>query len=70
MTRDTAFLAELITRGFSPQEVSLVFFTLHLSSFTRKQLSCRLQRAYASGSVKLIKRIYALRLIPMSVRDI
>jgi hypothetical protein len=34
--------------------------TLHLSSFTRKQLSCRLQQAYASGSLKLIKRIHAL----------
>jgi transposase len=60
MTRDTAFLAEMITTGFSPQEVSLVSFTLQLSSFTRKQLYRRLQEAYAIGSLKLVKRIHAL----------
>ena len=35
-------------------------FPLHLSAFTRKQLSRRLQQAYASGSLKLVKRIHAL----------
>ena len=35
-------------------------FTLQLSSFTRKQLYRRLQQAYASGSLKLIKRIHVL----------
>jgi transposase len=50
----------MINSRFSPQEVSLVSFTLQLSSFTRKQLSRRLQQAYASGSLKLIKRIHAL----------
>jgi transposase len=60
MTRDTAFLAELITIGFYPQEVPLVSFTLQLSSFTRKQLYRRLQQAYASGSLTLIKRIHVL----------
>ena len=35
-------------------------FTFQLSSFTRKQLSRRLQQAYASGSLKLVKRIHAL----------
>ena len=35
-------------------------FTLHLSAFTRKQLYRRLQQAYASGSLKLVKRIHAL----------
>ena len=35
-------------------------FTLQLSSFTRKQLYRRLQQAYASGSLKLIKRIHTL----------
>src|SRR5215510_1044509 len=44
----------------SPKEVSLVSFTLHLSAFTRKQLYRRLQQAYASGSLKLVKRIHAL----------
>jgi transposase len=60
MTRDTAFLAEILQTRFSPQEVSLVSFTLQLSSFTRKQLYRRLQQAYASGSLKLIKRLHAL----------
>jgi transposase len=60
MTRDTAFLAEIFQTRFSPQEVSLVSFTLQLSSFTRKQLYRRLQQAYASGSLKLIKRLHAL----------
>ena len=60
MTRDTAFLAEILTTRFSPQEVSLVSFTLQLSSFTRKQLYRRLNEAYASGSLKLVKRIHAL----------
>ncbi len=60
MTRDTAFLAELITRGFSPQEVSLVSFPRHLSSCTRKQLYCRLQQAYASGSLPWLQRLHAL----------
>jgi transposase len=44
----------------SPQEVSLVSFSLHLSAFTRKQLYRRLQQAYASGSLKLVKRIHTL----------
>jgi transposase len=60
MTRDTAFLADIIATGFSPQEVSLVSFTLQLSSFTRKQLYRRLQEAYANGSLKLVKRIHTL----------
>src|SRR5918999_4684091 len=60
MMRDTAFLAEMINSRFSPQEVSLMSLTLQLSSFTRKQLYRRLQQAYASGSLKLIKRIHVL----------
>ena len=43
-----------------PQEVSLVSFPLHLSPFTRKQLYRRLQQAYASGALRLVKRIHAL----------
>jgi transposase len=43
-----------------PQEVSLVSFPLHLRPFTRKQLSRRLQQAYASGALRLVKRIHAL----------
>ena len=60
MTRDTAFLAEFLITRFYPQEVSLVSFTLQLSSFTRKQFHRRLKEAYASGSLKLVKRIHAL----------
>jgi transposase len=44
----------------APQEVSLVSFTLHLRAFTRKQLYRRLQQAYASGSLQLVKRLHAL----------
>jgi transposase len=44
----------------SPKEVSLVSFTLHLRAFTRKQLYRRLQQAYVSGSLKLVKRLHAL----------
>jgi transposase len=44
----------------SPKEISLVFFTLHLSSFTRKQLYRRLQQAYANGDLRLVRRIHAL----------
>jgi Winged helix-turn helix len=44
----------------SPKEVSLVSFTLHLRAFTRKQLYRRLQQAYVSGSLQLVKRIHAL----------
>jgi transposase len=60
MTRDTACLWEIVAIGFHPPGGSLMSFTLQLSSFTRKQLYRRLQQAYASGSLKLVKRIHAL----------
>ena len=60
MMSNTALLAETINTCFSPQGVSLMSFTLQLSSFTRKQLYHRLQQAYASGSLKLIKRVHVL----------
>ena len=60
MTRGTAFLAEIHKTHIYPQEVSLVTFTLQLNSFTRKQFQRRLQEAYASGSLKVVKRIHAL----------
>jgi transposase len=55
-----------------PKEVSLVSFPLHLSSFTRKQLSRRLQQAYASGDLRLVKRLHALLALAegMSGRDV
>jgi hypothetical protein len=47
-------------------------FTLHLSSFTRKQLYRRLQQAYASGALRLVKRIHALLALAesMSVQEV
>jgi transposase len=55
-----------------PKEVSLVSFTLHLSPFTRKQLYCRLQQAYASGALRLVRRIHVLLALAedMSVGDV
>lgn len=35
-------------------------FTLHLSSFTRKQLYRRLQQAYGRGALRVVRRIQAL----------
>jgi hypothetical protein len=56
----------------SPKEVSLVSVTLHLSPFTRKQLYRRLQQAYASGALRLVKRIHARLALAegMSVREV
>jgi transposase len=53
-------------------EVSLMFFTLHLGSFTGKQLYRRLQQAYASGALRLVKRIHALLALAedISVHDV
>ena len=42
------------------QEVSLVTFPLRLTPFRRQQLSRRLHQAYASGSLRLVKRLHAL----------
>jgi transposase len=49
-----------------------VFFTLHLSAFTRKQLYRRLQQAYAHGALRLVKRMHALLALAedMSVQDV
>src|SRR3989442_11274060 len=44
----------------SPKEVSPVSFPLHLSSLTRKQLYRRLQQAYGSGDLRVVRRIQAL----------
>lgn len=55
-----------------PKEVSLVSFTLHLSPFTRKQLSRRLQQVYASGALRLVKRLHTLLALAedMSVQEV
>jgi transposase len=55
-----------------PTEVSLVSFTLRLSAFTRKHLYRRLQQAYASGALRLVKRLHARLAFAegRSVRDV
>ena len=47
-------------------------FTLQLSSFTRKQLYRRLKQAYASGALRLVKRIHTLLALAedMSIREV
>jgi transposase len=54
------------------QEVSLVTFTIRLTPFMRQQLYRRLHQAYASGSLRLVKRIHALLAIAegMAVREV
>src|SRR5262245_15819587 len=54
------------------QEVSLVTFTLRLTPLLRQQLYRRLQQAYASGSLRLVKRLHALLAIAedMTVHDV
>jgi DNA-binding NarL/FixJ family response regulator len=42
------------------QEVSLVYMTIRLTPAMRQQLDGRLQHAYASGSLRLVKRIPVL----------
>jgi hypothetical protein len=51
----------MASQPFDPwQEVSLVTFTLRLTSFMRQQLCRRLHQAYANGSLHLVKRIHVL----------
>jgi transposase len=51
----------MASQPFDPwQEVPLVTFTLRLTSFIRQQLYRRLHQAYASGALRLVKRIHAL----------
>jgi transposase len=56
----------------SPKEVSPVSFTLHLSSFTRKQRYRRLQQAYGHGDLRVVRRIHALLALAdnLSVREV
>src|SRR5919202_3985266 len=60
-TRDTAYAYRLASQLCdSWQEVSLVTFTIRLTPFMRQQLYHRLHQAYASGSLRLVKRIHVL----------
>jgi hypothetical protein len=54
------------------QEVSLVTFPLRLTPLRRQQLYRRLQPAYTSGSLRLIKRLHALLAVAegMTVHDV
>ena len=54
------------------QEVSLVTFTLRLTPLRRQQLYHRLQQAYASGALRVGKRLHALLAIAegMTVHDV
>ena len=54
------------------QAVSLVTFTLRLTPVVRQHLYHRLHQAYASGSLRLIKRLHALLAIGegMTVHDV
>ena len=54
------------------QEVSLVTFTLRLTPLLRQQLYRRLQQAYTSGSLRLVKRLHALLAVAegMTVHDV
>ena len=47
-------------------------FTLHLSSFTRKQLYRRLQQAYGHGDLRVVRRIHTLLALAddLSVREV
>jgi transposase len=55
----------------APKAVSPVSFTLHLSSFTRKQLYRRLEQAYGQGDLRVVRRIQALFALAdnLSVRE-
>jgi transposase len=54
------------------QEVSLVTFTLRLTPLLRQQLYHRLQQAYASGALRVVKRLHGLLAIAegLSVHDV
>jgi DNA-binding NarL/FixJ family response regulator len=49
-----------------------VTFTLRLTPLMRQQLYRRLHQAYASGSLRLVKRLHALLAVAegMTVRDV
>src|SRR5215471_10178191 len=71
--REIRHAYRMASQPFDPwQEVSLVTFTLRLTPLLRQQLSRRLQQAYASGSLRLVKRLHTLLAIAegMTVHDV
>jgi Winged helix-turn helix len=71
--REIRHAYRMASQPFDPwQEVSLVTFTLRLTPLLRQQLYRRLHQAYASGSLRLVKRLHTLLAIAegMAVRDV
>ena len=71
--REIRHAYRMASQPFDPwQEVSLVTFTLRLTPLLRQQLYRRLHQAYASGSLRLVKRLHALLAVAegMAVRDV
>ena len=71
--REIRHAYRMVAPLFDPwQEVSLVTFTLRLTPLLRQQLYRRLHQAYASGSLRLVKRLHALLAVAegMAVRDV
>ena len=71
--REIRHAYRMASQPFDPwQEVSLVTFTLRLTPLLRQQLYRRLHQAYASGSLRLIKRSHVLCAIAegMTVHDV
>jgi transposase len=59
--REIRHAYRMASQPFDPwQEVSPVTFTLRLTPFMRQQLYRRLHQAYASGSLRVVKRIHVL----------
>src|SRR5262245_12496655 len=66
--REIRHAYRMASQPFDPwQEVSLVTFTIRLTPLMRQQLYRRLQQAYASGSLRLVKRIHTLLAIADSM---
>ena len=71
--REIRHAYRMASQPFDPwPEVSLVTFTLRLTPLLRQQLYRRLHQAYASGSLRLVKRLHALLAIAegMAGRDV
>jgi transposase len=71
--REIRHAYRMASQPFDPwQEVSLVTFTLRLTPLLRQQLYRRLHPGYASGALRLVKRLHALLAIAegMTIRGV
>src|SRR5262245_33073209 len=71
--REIRHAYRMASQPFDPwQEVSLVTFTIRLTPLMRQQLYRRLHQAYASGSLRVVKRLHALLAIAegMTVHEV